>query len=334
MKVFGWLGDHGACAWYRLILPLGALREYDVQTRCSTRIGDMDLDADIVVIQRPTLKGPTMILRKMAVAPERPRIVVELDDDLFSIDEHHRPDAQKHYNNPDTRANIIANLRLADLVTVSTEPLAQQIRQYNPNVVVLPNCIPKEMLTWSPGQYGGRFTVGWQGTSTHDSDWQPAAEPIRRWFHAARKLGLPVELHTIGSVPKTLPDVYPHRHTDGLDDIEAYYRTIDWHVALAPLIDTKFNRSKSHIRVLEASMLRMPSIASDVPAYRGLIEHGKTGFLVKEPREWGEYLQILATDQTLCWEMGQRAYERAGDFTVEGNAKWWLETYQTLLEDK
>jgi glycosyltransferase involved in cell wall biosynthesis len=338
VKIFGWLGDHGGCAWYRVILPLRALREHGIQTKWGTSVTgagggpamDPD-DTDIVIIQRPTLSGPTMILRKMAQAENRPRIVVELDDDLLAVDRTNRKEVYEYYNRADVRANLANNLRLADLVTVSTEPLAERVRKYNQNVVVLPNCVPAEMLTWIPGRYTSRYTVGWAGSATHDGDWRTATEPVRLYFDQARASGVPIELHTIGSLPSTLPQVYPHRHTAGLE-IDAYYRAIDWHVALAPLADTKFNRSKSHLRPLEAAMLGLPVVASNVQAYGQFVQHGKTGFLVDGPADWGEYLQLLATDHDLRQQMSQNARELAQSHTIEANIERWLEAYRACLE--
>lgn len=336
MKIYGWLGDHGGCAWYRVILPLGALRHHEVETKWGVSITgaeggpSMDDDTDIVVIQRPTRSGPSMILRKMAQATDRPKIVVELDDDLLSVDQTNRAEVFEYYNRADVRTNLINNLRLADLVTVSTPPLAERLRAFNDNIVVLPNCIPADMLTWIPGHYTSRYTVGWAGSATHDGDWKAAAEPVRRYFDRAKAEQVPIELHTIGSLPKTLPDVYPHRHTGNLE-IDSYYRAIDWHVALAPLADTKFNRSKSHLRPLEAAMLGLPVVASNVQAYGDFVQHGKTGFLVNKPADWGEYLGLLATDHDLRLQMSQDARAFAETHTIEANADRWLEVYRGLL---
>jgi len=325
-SIFGWMADNAGCAWYRLLLPLGELRRQGVDTRWGPELKEKDWEVDILIGQRVCLPGPTGIWQRLAKHKgKRPLLVIELDDDLLNVDRANR--ASEFYDNPYAKANLISNLQVADLVTVSTEPLAEAMRRYNPNVVVLPNCIPSQMLSWQPGCYSDRFTIGWQGSPTHDADWAAAADPVRRWFNRAKKAGLQVEMHTYGAVPETFPQVTPHRHTKWNPDIARYYPSLDWHVALAPLAPSIFNNSKSDLRVLEAGMLGFPVVGSNVVAYHDSIKHGANGFLVSQPSDWGKHLQALAQDPDLRQRMAQAGREFAATRTVEANAHRWLEAY-------
>lgn len=327
MKVFGWQADFSGCAWYRLILPLGALRQQGVEVEWNRKIEDVHGDFDVIVAQRSCLPGPTKILQGLSKLSKRPKLVMELDDDLLHIDRHNKT-AEGFYGDAQIRANLVANLRAVDMVTVSTEPLADLVRKYNSNVTVLPNCIPRGLLTWNPGFFSDRLTIGWQGSPTHDGDWKPASEPVRRWFDRAKRSGLGVEMHTIGRTPDTFPSVYPHRSSGWRDSMDDYYRLMDWHIALAPLAPTIFNDSKSHIRVLEAAALGFPVVASDVTAYREFVQHGHTGFLVRKPTDWARHLQALAADPDMRTEMSTNARRYAAQFAIEDQAQRWLEVYQ------
>jgi glycosyltransferase involved in cell wall biosynthesis len=309
------------------MLPLGAIRHLGVQTHYSNELREPDWTVDVIVAQRPVLPGPTKIIDRIVRSKgERPKIVVELDDDLLNVDAHNKV-ARRLYWQPEIQANLKKNIAAADLITVSTEQLAEAVRPLNSNVVVLENCIPEQMLSWQAGCYNDRFTIGWQGSPTHEGDWQVAAQPVQRWFNQAKKGNLAVEMHTVGDVPKSFPQIYPHRISSWRQSIEEYYRVLDWHVALAPLSNSKFNTSKSHIRALEAAMLGFPVIASDVPAYSDFVQDGQTGFLVRKPADWGTALQSLALDPAMREEMAAAARKHAAAYTIEQNAHKWLEAY-------
>ena len=326
MRIFGWLADHSGCGWYRLVLPLGELRAAGHETRWGRRMTEQDMEqADVIICQRTCLPAPS--LRYQELANKRGRdylLVYEVDDDLLAIDSHNP--AARVFADPEVRAAIIHNARAADLVTVSTEPLAEVMRRYNSNVAVLPNAVPSDMLAWRTGRHDNLFTVGWQGGPTHDRDWQVAAEPIKRWFVANRDRH-PIEMHTVGSVPDHFPDVYPHRHSDWNPDIARYYRTLDWHVALAPLAPTRFNRSKSSLRALEAAMLGFPVIASNVEAYGQFVRHGVTGYLVDRASDWDRYLTELLNDPDAREAMGAAARNLAQHHTIEAAAHLWEKAY-------
>lgn len=331
MKIFGWQADMAGCAWYRLVLPLGALRQQGHDTTWARKLEEPHWESDVLIAQRTCLPGPTSHLQRMAKHKgKRPMLVMELDDDLLHIDKGNQA-AEGFFGDATIRANLIANMQAVDLITVSTEPLAEQVRKYNPNVAILPNCIPRSLLAWHPGCFTDRFTVGWQGSKTHDRDWQPAAEPVRRWFNKAKRGGLNVEMHTVGPVPDSFPDVFPHRTTGWRQSMDEYYRMLDWHVALAPLVPTLFNNSKSDIRVLEAATLGFPVIASDVIAYRDSVIHGQTGFLVQNPSDWGRYLQALAADPQLRADMSEMAREAAQKRVIEDQAPAWVDVYSKML---
>ena len=151
---------------------------------------------------------------------------------------------------------------------------------------------------------------------------------IERWFNKVAEDN-PLEFHTLGDIPSKFPEVVPHRHTPWMDSAERYYRIVDWHIALAPLADTTFNHSKSDLRVLEAAMLGIPTIASATDSYGRFIEHGVDGLLVRKPSDWGGLLSYLVEHPEEREEMGQRARLKAATRTVEATALDWLKAYQS-----
>jgi Glycosyl transferases group 1 len=334
LSIFGWAADQSGCGYYRLGLPLGHLRTLGHQVHLSVQMPPEAWDADVVIGQRVSLPGPAHVVwKRLAAQPrgKRPLLVYEIDDDLLNIDPTSHPMTIKYYGSRQIRDNIVMCAELADLVTVSTEPLAEVFRQYNPNTHVLPNCVPQWLLHHQPPRRDdGVITVGWQGSDTHNGDWHQAASQVGRYF---RRTAQPLELHHMGGRCTGLPTLQPgqYRHTPWIEEIEAYYCVVDWHVALAPLADTTFNRSKSDIRVLEAASFGIPSVASDVDPYRRFIRHGENGYLCRSDHDWGRYLRILAEDPQQREKMGQAARDSAAERTVERNAHLWLDLYRQYL---
>lgn len=334
MKIFGWLADHAGCGWYRVVLPLEQLRRHGVETVWASRMHSSHWESDIIVAQRTCLPGATQALQRIVRHKgKRPAIVMELDDDLWRIDQSN-PLSKGFYTDPTIRNNLTKNIEVADAVTVSTQPLAEIVSRWNKNVHVLPNTVPTEMFSWMPGRYLDRVTVGWQGSPTHDGDWLRPGIHLQRAFErvaADMPAGVTLEMHTVGEIPKHFPEVTPHRHSPWQEDLRAYYRLLDWDIALAPLADTPFNHSKSDIRVLEAAMLGFPVIASSVTAYRDAIQHGTTGFLVENYGEWGKWLRLLAHEPASREEMSAAARKWAATRAIDRVAPKWLEVYRGLV---
>jgi len=78
--------------------------------------------------------------------------------------------AWKFFGVPEIRANVIRNIEVADLVTVSTEPLADVISRWNRNVAVLPNCVPASLLDAPHAEGPKGLTLGWSGGMSHKLD--------------------------------------------------------------------------------------------------------------------------------------------------------------------
>ncbi len=70
---------------------------------------------------------------------------------------------------------------------------------------------------------------------------------------------------------------------------------------LAPLRDTKFNKLKSELKVVEAGWMNKAIIASETIPYTDVIKHGENGFLVayNKPKDWYKYIKQLILDPDL-----------------------------------
>lgn len=278
----------------------------------------------MIVGQRVCMPGPSQTWQRLAAAGRA--LVYEIDDDLFNVDHTNRA-AHQVFGDPEIQARIRANAAAASLVTVTTEPLAEVMRQHNPNVVVLPNCVPESLLVHRRHRRE-RLTLGWAGSATHEMDLAEIAAPLRQYLDRNPH----VALHMMGvdyAEWMSLP-LGQVRVTPWISSVETYLMMVDFDVALAPLRAHVFNRAKSSLRVLEASALGIPVVASDYGPYAEFVRDGETGFLVRRDHEWGQRLRELDRDDAMREEMGVKARELARGHTIEGNAHRWEDAYCAL----
>lgn len=330
---FGWLADRNGCGHLRIEIPLAELANRGMATGYSERIPSaprrMLIDPDLiktVIAQRTCNSGPSVLWQATARAPRRPRMIYELDDDLLDIDPSNTR-AHAFFSQPEIRTNLLANLRAADAVTVSTEPLADVVRRHTDAPVhVIPNYLPAWLLDHQrPDTGDGTVTIGWGGSSTHQMDADQIGTHLRRVMDRNPH----TELHLMGTNYATTWGIRDRvRYTAWTDSVPEYWRLIDYDVMLAPLRPHRFNASKSALRPLEAAILGIPVIASDYGPYADFVRHGETGYLVKRDHEWGTYLRALVNDPAMRAEMGAAGRSQAADWTIEGNADRWAKAIE------
>lgn len=320
LDVYGWLADRTGCGHIRIMTPLTELREHGLRTGWSERLDTNRLPRTLIG-QRICLPGPTEMWQQLARRTHRPRLVFEIDDNLWDI-EHQSERAHAFFGDPQVRANLDANIRVADAVTVTTESLADLIRPLNSNVHVLPNYLPRWLLDHHRPQRAGRIVIGWGGSSTHRMDWQECGQQVRRYLDRAPEN---VEFHVMGADYSALFRLPRERVrvTGWTDSVPDYWRAIDYDIMLAPLRAHLFNRSKSPLRVVEAAFLGIPVVASDYGPYAEFVQHGVTGLLARSEHEWSKHLRALVEDPDMRAEMGANARRLAAEWTIEQHGDDW-----------
>lgn len=324
--------------WYRMELPLRELRDQGGWDVTFADAGDnghphtitlADLQGfDIIVAQRWNKHTGLEVWRKARTPFSR--LVYELDDDVFNVTPENW-NAYQLYGRGDIRDAVAHAAEVSDLVTVSTEPLAQVMREYNPNVAVLPNCVPGWVLDL-PREPRPRPRVGWMGGASHGVDIGVVASPVRRFLRRFGNWDLQLNSTDYRATfrapasrvffrPWTQVNTHPHK----------FYSDIDFDIGLAPLYPTTFSSSKSAIKVIEYGARGIPVIATDCPAYRDVITHGVDGFLVKRDHEWLKYLSELAADDGLRAKMSQAARAMAARHLIEDGWTAWRDAYAGLF---
>jgi glycosyltransferase involved in cell wall biosynthesis len=339
MRIFGLTGGvvgHGGFR-YRLTVPFAeaahqGLAAWTYGPEITTSYAPA---LDVLVGQGLSHPEVVPLWEAFQAMDDGPIVVLDHDDDFFNP----RPDILDHgfggyerYKQRNMPA-VASLLATSDLVTVSVPHLAEQYRQYtDAPIVVLPNTVDPVLIE-VPQRHrepGERVRVGWSGSPSHELDWRIEAPGIA---YGLRKAD--AHLVLMGYDPRHLikyPDTEHHPWRKNLD--EYYLMLTTFHIAICPLADDLFNRSKSPLKALEASALAIPVVASAVRPYEDFVIHGETGFLCRRDHEWAKALRTLANDEDLRLEMGQAARRHAANFTTTKRAGDWIETYQQAYERK
>lgn len=322
-RVFGWpaadpLTD--GCSYYRCHVPLERLRAEgdDVEWRHVIQEADVQT-AEVIYGQRiadPVVRDYWIGWASRRRSGMGAKLVADLDDNLLAVPEW--SPAHSIYRKPAVRETVVTGIAMADRVTVSTQPLADALKVYNDNILVIPNAVPTWLLSYDRPRRD-RVVVGWAGSDTHSGD----------FLHAGWHGGDEIEFHMIGGQPAWIDHLaetagFRFRHTPWVSGVDAYLSQIDFDLCLIPLSDHEFNHSKSGVKAMEMAALGIPVVAQNGPAYRDVVYHGVTGFLVNSADEMAWRAQQLTDDDGLRIEMGKAAREYAArHFTIDQTWRLW-----------
>ena len=191
ISVYAWAANPDATCYYRAYLPLGALKKLGLaKTAVGTMIGGSLSAHDVIVGQRQCLVNNTNEWDKMARAGKA--LVYELDDDIWHLPESN-PAKKLFWDRDGMLARLEFNLMRSVCATASTEPLAAIMREFNPDVTVLPNYVDPMIFNVKRPKHSG-ITIGWAGSPTHRDDLAVCARQVRKVMGKYRL----VDLHLMG----------------------------------------------------------------------------------------------------------------------------------------
>ncbi|MBU2562938.1 MAG: glycosyltransferase, partial [Actinobacteria bacterium] len=86
--------------------------------------------------------------------------------------------------------------------------------------------------------------------------------------------------------------------------------------------------------IAEAHSFKRPTLCYDIGAHSEISQNGKTGFIVKNKKEFTEKLEILVNNPELRKEMGEEAREFSKRFTWENSVKKYHQIIKKMLNLK
>lgn len=145
------------------------------------------------------------------------------------------------------------------------------------------------------------------GSNTHDSDFRLVYPALTRILEEYPDVD--VYVHGELNIDYISPDLQSRFiKVDRVKAEDYYFAISQYDIALMPLVKTTFTEAKSNIKYIEASCLKIPSVASDLREFSNVITHGVDGFIAATSEEWYDSLKTLVEDEALRKRMGEKAY--------------------------
>lgn len=286
--------------------------------------------ADLFII-RPS-DYAIQILKYASLLKNKKPIVADIDDTFHFIDPFNNsyqymgtkevtlPDGTPLWKDGVAGFSVVSNknrieaiketLKNVDAITTTTFELKEYAELFNPNVVVIPNCINPDLFPPIKLQKDNVIKILWSGGSSHFQDLFEIQPVIKKVMEE----NLNVEFHIAGQVfkgaIKDLPQSRIKTYSWLSPDAHGFrLATIGADIGICPLTDEKFNTYKSSIKFYEYSALKIPTVAKDIPPYSVDIVRDKTGLLYSDTKELKSHLDSLIKDPLKRITLGNNAYD-------------------------
>jgi glycosyltransferase involved in cell wall biosynthesis len=308
---------------------------------------DAALAADVVVFHRPEHPDKLELARILKTLGKK--VVFDNDDtykDNSVVKLNQYMDKVRGENGMDKLNFVIDTfIKEADLVTASTDFLAEEYRKINPNVVTLPNLIDPFFFDEPLRNEGEKVRIGITGSVGLTTDLDVLTPIIRHYENDPRVEIVFFSLHKTDD--KLVNEMYADElkllksfnvEWQPLVNADEYYDTLNnlrLDFQIIPRKDNYFNRCKSNIKFLESSMFEIPVIAQG-------FEDGKSPYQVNPNdshymmmaythEDWIKHIETLINDKELRLKMGREAKEYVlENYDIEKKSHLWEDAYSKL----
>ena len=259
---------------------------------------------DVFVFQR---SGGEYILNIMSVLQKHgKKCVFELDDLLTEI-----PDFLAHHKmSSDTLNSYLEVIAKADVVTTTTQRLADKFLKINPKVICVPNCTEPSGLPLAiqTSQLTNKITLVVASSDRVLVDFlAPALLNIQQSFPNDFEIfviGPPGDYLESFGIKIQRSDLVSHT------DFKKLLSSLINPVGLIPLDDSVFSSCKSPIKFFDYALAGIPVICSNVPPYSDYVINSNTGLLVENHTDnWVTAILKLRDSLELRQALTQNASE-------------------------
>jgi len=256
------------------------------------------------------------------------KFIMDVDDNLFAIKKDNIG-WWLHMTHESTW-DLQTVVRNASYITTTNEHLAKELKKrlYHDNVYVIPNYISLDYKN-KPDNHEG-VCIGYFGGSSHYHDLHQTGVvgAVRKLMHENKNIrfksiGMPIEEYLPRKRYEYNGGVRGHAWVNDL------WPSLNFDIALGPLTQDRFAKSKSNIKWQEASMMDACFVGTKVAPYSDTVRNGVDGFLVNNKQEeWYKVLKKLVEDEELRKSVAATAKKRVLDeFLIENN---WNKTKDVL----
>lgn len=234
------------------------------------------------------------------------------DPDIFFQSEYFRRDIKMANKLSLSSQYTSQMMMLADAFTLTTPALLESVKVFGKPAAIVENSISQPLLkkyAKTPvRRKDGQVHLSYlSGTATHSGDFKECKRALATVLNARPN----VVLHVVGQLDVTdlaaeveVGQVQKH----GLMPYAAmheFLRKMD--LNLAPLTDNTFNDAKSALKIFEAALHGVPTIASPSEPYRNAIQDKKTGYLARTTPDWEAALFEAVDDTNKRHKIGDAA---------------------------
>lgn len=259
--------DNGGCGHYRVIQPFNAQKNAGlidgVMSEIILPMAEVErLAPDAIVFQRQMSEEQLNNMRRLKTFTSAFK-VLELDDYLPNL-------PLKSVHHGQVPKDIVRTLRRAlsyvDRFVVSTQPLAEALKDFHPDIRVMENRLDPQWwseLPVSQRRVSAKPRVGWAGGNSHTGDLELIGDVVKA-------LADEVDWIFFGMCPEHLrPYVKEFYSGVEISLYPAALARLNLDLAVAPVEQNLFNECKSNLRLLEYGACGFPVICSDLVCYQG-----------------------------------------------------------------
>ena len=358
MKVFYTHSNLESCYFVRCLHPLVAngwngdrtsIRKTDLTPESKAKAA---MESEVVVFHRPDDKRSLDIAK--ILKKQGKKIVFDNDDtykDPKTMKLNEYMNEQRLKRGLKALSDIIDEfIELSDLVTCSTEFLKKEYDKLNKNVIVLPNCIDPFYFDEPLRNETNVVRIGVTGSIGVTADLD-IAEPIIKHFENRKDVQIVLFSMPERHEDKKMRELYynEYKFLDEAKNLEWHpFTSIDKYfdklnelkldIMIIPRADNYFNRCKSNLKFLEASMFEIPCIAQGfedgLSPYEVNPKDAEHMIIVKDNSKWIEEVEKLIKDKQKRLDMGKKAHEYVlENYNIEDKAHLWQEAYETLYSN-
>lgn len=218
-----------------------------------------------------------------------------------------------------------STLEMCDYGITTTGRLHKEMSGYIGEVFINRNVASGEMVQRSQEALAKkplnskRVTLGYfSGSITHNEDFALIVPSLVKLMKKNSQVYL--KIAGLLDIPPELEEFRSRVIATGFTDWRKLPEILaSCDINLAPLTNTVFNDAKSENKWTEASLVKVPTIATDFGAFKTVIEDGKTGILVKKPSDWFSRMDEIVNDAEMRERIGRSAYQTvmSGHTTIE-----------------
>mgnify|MGYP002777997284 FL=1 len=265
-----------------------------VRTVATVKTADLSYaqagEEKVFIWQRGYLQAPDDVAKIQDLIRRGYLIIAEIDDDPMRWPAH--------------AENQFFTYRTCHGVQTSTEPLAEFLRQINPNVKVFQNQLAYLPEKRKYGE-GGEVKIFF-GALNREEDWALIMPALNR---VLADYGEKVRVQVIYDKQFFEALETPYKQLEPFCAYERYREILHGcDIGLLPLNPTRFNSMKSDLKFIECAGHGVTVLASPT-VYEGAVLEGETGLIYRSVEEFEAKLRQLIEDTQFRHQLAANAYQ-------------------------